>query len=182
MENCRIALLTAFTAVAVLFDLRTDKIPNRLLLAGTAAGFLAGALQATAGPNAGISDGMAWKAWMLMVSGALLPLLFPGILYVFGLLGAGDVKLFCMMGVYLGAKEGWQLIKGAFLLGGIYAAVLLLIRKNARARFTYLVHYFRQPPAQRDPGGYLRGTPASGRMHFSVPVFLSLLLWAAGKL
>ncbi|MEF2143898.1 MAG: prepilin peptidase [Desulfovibrionaceae bacterium] len=103
-------------AVAVVTDLRQQRIPNALTfstaLAGLAYHFTTGGADGLLFALAGLGMGLA-----LM----LVP-------YLLGVMGGGDVKLMAALGACL----GWQLIAEAFLYsslaGGVYALVILLAR------------------------------------------------------
>lgn len=118
------ALLGALLATAVWHDVRSRRIPNRLVLWGTLAGLaLQGALPAGAGlfgtPFGALGLSGALAGW-----GLGLALLLP--MYALGTLGAGDVKLMAMTGAFLGPHD----ILGAALLtllaGGVLALAVAL--------------------------------------------------------
>jgi prepilin peptidase CpaA len=114
------AVLAALLAAAVWHDLRTRRIPNRLVLGGALAGL---AFQTLLAPGAGLFttpfgalgllDGLAGL-------GLGLALLLP--MYMLGAMGAGDVKLMAMCGAFLGPRD----MLGAALLTLIAGGVLAL--------------------------------------------------------
>ena len=85
-------LLSGIVLAAAWDDLRSGRISNQLIVTGLLAGFLCQVVQYKA---AGI---------VLFLGGSLLPLLLFGMLFYFRMLGAGDIKLFCVVGGFLGAK------------------------------------------------------------------------------
>lgn len=109
-----------------LIDARTHRLPNRLI----------GPWYLCAAPL------LAGVALLAGEPGHLVRIVAGGaILFAFYLLlhliqpngmGMGDVKLAGVLGLYLGAASWEHLMLGtfaAFLLGGLYAAVLVLTRK-----------------------------------------------------
>ncbi len=116
-----LAVLSAFCACAVSFDLRTGRIPNWL----NALGLLGGTSFCAA----------AWGLPGLRrsLSGALLgaALLLP--FFLLRMVGAGDVKFLCAAG----SLVGWRLLGPSFLLGaavGGAAGLALLVMRGGGTR------------------------------------------------
>lgn len=150
MTNDRLWLVTLLVLVllASIQDVRSRKIPNLLNAAGILIGF---GIQFSLSGWPGVGTGLAG----LMVGlCSLLPL------YVFGSMGAGDVKLMAAVGVFLGPLE--VLAAGLFsvLAGGIFAVALIALRgelsKTAGRYLTMLTHLMAVkhavylPPAPED--------------------------------
>ena len=125
------ATLAAWLLVAVLLDVRERRIPNWLVAGGMLCGL---AVQALAPRGDGLFASAAWGsiglAQSLLGLGAGLALFMP--FYLLRAMGAGDVKLLAMVGVWLGPK----LLLGATLLtllaGGVLAVVLMLATRSSR--------------------------------------------------
>ncbi|MCC3282305.1 MULTISPECIES: prepilin peptidase [Arthrobacter] len=104
-------------------DLRTRRLPNRLVLpAYPASSLLLGAAALAAG-EPGRLAGMAFGAAALLAGYFLLRLISPG-----GL-GLGDVKLAGVLGLFLGYAGWGHVLAGAaagFVLGGIWGLGLVL--------------------------------------------------------
>lgn len=109
----------ALTAVAAAWDLRTGKIPNRLLLLG-----LVGAIGAALA-NA-LASGDVLRTLLGMVVGVVLVSLVPALLYRVGGLGGGDLKLLALLGASLGPYLGLEAELYAFVLALIYAPARLI--------------------------------------------------------
>lgn len=112
-------VLTVLT-IAVLFDLRFRRIPNWLTFPAMIAG-------------------LAFNTYIGGISGLLLSLggLLVGFgvfiaFYMFGGMGAGDVKLMAAIGSLLGPKEVLYVALYTAIAGGIYAIVLMVSRKTNR--------------------------------------------------
>src|SRR5690606_6853686 len=118
---------------AVVWDLRTRRIPN-VLTFGAAAAALAYAL-AQGGPSA-----LAWAfgGWLL---GAAL--FFP--LFALGGMGAGDVKLLAALGAWLGPVDViWLAIFSSIAGGALAIAVSLYygyLRQAGRNLWLMLAHW-----------------------------------------
>jgi prepilin peptidase CpaA len=77
------------------------------------------------------------------LAACLLPLPVLMILYMTSMLGAGDIKLFCAIGSVMGIDFIIYCMIFSFLCGGIIALTLMIIRKNARQRLSYLFGYIK---------------------------------------
>jgi prepilin peptidase CpaA len=111
-----IATLLALLAIAMWFDIRARRIPNRLVLLGLATSFLTQGLLGTGGVP-------AWGLGMLSGLGLLLPL------YLIRAMGAGDVKLMAMVGSFVGPTSALSIFISALIAGGVLA-ILVSIRKG----------------------------------------------------
>jgi prepilin peptidase CpaA len=112
-------LLCALLGLAVWHDVRSRRIPNRLLLPGAlAACALHGALAAGQGlfqqPFGGLGL-MSALAGLAIGLALLLPL------YMLGAMGAGDVKLMAMVGAFLGPQAVIEAALLSLLCGGVLA-------------------------------------------------------------
>ncbi|WP_029069725.1 prepilin peptidase [Jonesia quinghaiensis] len=123
-----VLFLTA-TGVALAFiDLDTHKLPNKIVLPAYPAVAVLVAL-------ATWSSGWEWSSVIRAVLGGVILYVLYFILCVIGGMGFGDVKLAGVLGMSLGWL-GWSyLIIGGFLpfvLGGLYAVILLVLRRAGR--------------------------------------------------
>lgn len=124
-------LLVPFSAVLAELDLRTHRLPNRLVLPGIAASTLLL-------PAALVADGRWALAWWPVAGGAALFALYLllALLSREGM-GMGDVKLAAIVGSFGGALglTGWVVAAAAgFVLGGL-AALVLAGSRRARLPF-----------------------------------------------
>src|SRR5450432_1473927 len=117
-------LLAAVVTLAAIYDLRTRRIPNPLVLAAAAAGFaiqlflfgLAG-LRA-AGLGLGLGFVLYFPLWLLHAR------------------GAGDVKLLAAAGAFLGPGNTLVLFILTALLGGVLALAIVLVKGRAQQTAT----------------------------------------------
>lgn len=108
---------------AVVTDLRSRRIPNRLVLAGLAmAFFLHAASRAMA------THPLAGFAWWSPLAGILTGGLALMPLYLLRACGAGDVKLMAMVGAFLGAPAAFRAVLFTLLAGGVLSVVFMLGR------------------------------------------------------
>ena len=119
----------AVTLVLAVIDLDVKRLPNRVLYPGTAIAVVllgAGALL----------DGTAERLVPAIAGGAAY---FGGLLLIAllarGGFGMGDVKLAFLLGVFTAYRSGGSLAVAAFsafVLGGVVAIVLLMVRRAGR--------------------------------------------------
>jgi prepilin peptidase CpaA len=117
------ASLAALLCGAVLFDLRSRRIPNRLVLVGIGLAF---ALHAVATISA--SHSLAGHQWWAPLAGlgtgfaVLLPL------HLLRAMGAGDVKLMAMVGSFIGAPAVLNAALCTLVAGGLLSLLFMLGR------------------------------------------------------
>lgn len=124
-------MLHAGLTAAAFCDWDRGKIPNRL----TAAVALAG------GGYRLIDCGIGSLLEAVGRGSLLLALLFP--LYLFRMMGAGDIKLVSAAGVFLSGDELLSLLAGTLLLAGAWSLWTMGREKIAGQRFRYLIFYIR---------------------------------------
>jgi prepilin peptidase CpaA len=113
------AILLLLMAFAVRSDIRERRIPNQLVFAGMVGGIALQVLLPAGDGLFGISYGS------LGITGAFgglaigLLLLLP--MYILGVLGAGDVKLLAMAGIFLGPGEIVRATLATMIAGGVLA-------------------------------------------------------------
>ncbi|HEX9143437.1 MAG TPA: A24 family peptidase, partial [Candidatus Binatia bacterium] len=97
------SVLCILLFLAVLHDVRTRRIPNRLVFPGAVIGL---ALNTILPPGTGFfaePSGAVGFLASLGGAGIGVAILLP--MYAFGALGAGDVKLMAMVGAFLGPEQ-----------------------------------------------------------------------------
>ena len=128
---------------ACYFDYRYDKIPNGLIVIGI---LLAACykllchgqrlLQLFAGGDVGL-----WKGAGLQFLGVGLVLLILYLLFKPGMIGAGDVKLFCVAMIFLNSKSRFSFLILSILLAAVAAFLKIIFQKSGRERLGYFCSY-----------------------------------------
>lgn len=113
----------AMLAAAAVIDIRTRRIPDRLVLAGAAAGSIFLLLDVQRGSLSGLMGGMTAGLLMFFVH----KITKDGI-------GLGDVKLFGCTGMYLGLEGTVSAMLTAVVLSGLYSFVLICISRDNKQR------------------------------------------------
>lgn len=120
--------LTAVGVALAFIDLDTHKLPNKIVLP-------AYPVVAVLVCFATLLMGWEWTSVIRAALGALILYILYFVLCVIGGMGFGDVKLAGLLGISLGWLGWGYLIVGGFLpfvLGGLYAIVLLVLRRVGR--------------------------------------------------
>lgn len=164
----QMAFLLHLTGVAVLWDLKYRKIPNGLIAVGLLCGFWQQVYDSGL-PGVGI-----------YFSGVFLPIVFPGALYYFRMIGAGDIKLLCVIGGYLGPGRVLWCVVYTFLSGGVISAILIFKRKNLFKRFFYFITYLSQFLETRQWKSYRIPGDEDSSFCFSLPVFIGMVCVLGG--
>ena len=158
----KVTLLLLLSGAAVC-DLRQGKIPNSLICAGMLCA-LTGRLLGS-GPG-GLANGLL---------GALLLFLLTVWLWLFRMIGAGDVKLLSMAGSFAGPVMAFRFLILSFLFGSLISLVLLIRRGNIHSRFQYFAVYIQTLIRTGKVRPYLPGVTEDGKMCFSVPVLAGVV-------
>lgn len=155
----------AFVFVSVCTDLRTGRIPNGWIIAGLLTGLLLKI------------PGISLTAWSDYFTGLFLPILIGWIPFRMRALGAGDIKLFVLIGCLNGGREVLYIILLSFLFAaGISLGRLLRLRQFIQSLnqfFHYMKNVFLLRKIQVYPGRYQKGHT----IHFSIAVFLGYISW-----
>lgn len=120
-------LLMVITCIAAYTDIRFQKIPNWLALAGVLAGLLSGFL----------SSGFAGAVQSLTGAAAGFGIML--LLHIFQAIGAGDVKLFAALGALSGVWLTLAIIIYSILFAGLIGVGLLVYRKQLFIRLWNVV-------------------------------------------
>jgi len=125
----KLLVLLVILSLAVWSDIRTYRIRNWLTALGLATGMLFQYQE----------NGMYGLA--IWGTGVLLPVVVFGILFALKMFGAGDVKLFSVVGAFLGSGSLWKIILLALLIGGVMSAGHMMVHDMTRDRLQYLANY-----------------------------------------
>lgn len=121
--------LLIIISLAVYQDVRSYKIKNSLIGIGLISGALINLLEV----------GLTKFYPFVIAMGLPILMLFP--LFVFKVLGAGDIKLFSVIGCYLGIRPVFKIIIISFFMGGIISIIYLIHTKSFTKRYMHLISY-----------------------------------------
>lgn len=158
--------------LATLADLKSDRIPNGFVMFGIVIGVLCSLWHDSDIRHTVISMLLAFL------------LLYP--LFKIGALGAGDVKVFMMIGSFVRVKELLWVLITSFVIGALCSLIKLLSEHNGRERLYYFMSYVSEVVKTRqwkiygehmaqDYEQYRRN-----KIHFTIPVLFSVTLRIGG--
>lgn len=161
----RILFIITLIVLSVISDIRTYKVKNNITLTFAAFGLVYCMLFDT-------TQGLLFGAL-----GFIIPLILLIPLYALNMLGAGDVKLFCAIGTFIGVRGVIYTIAYSFLCGLAIAILIMIIQRSFFTRMKRLYEYFKccilcMKLMPYEEFGYTQ----QGRMHFSIPIALGTLL------
>ena len=107
-------VLLAGLGCAVYTDLTQTRISNRLIICGLLLGF----------PYRIATEGsMGVLFFFVNVS---IPVILLNLLFQMRALGAGDIKLFSMLGAYLSTEQLLQMMAAAFVIGAVFGILKIV--------------------------------------------------------
>lgn len=131
-------ILLAFLSCCVWWDIREGKIPNRVILFGIAA-FFGGCF--IRGPSQW--DGAGGICFeLLLFSGRIIlttAILFP--LFLFRMMGAGDIKVMAVLTGWMGWHDGYEIIFYGLAAGAAWSFVYMLYKRILIKRFKVFLGY-----------------------------------------
>ena len=142
----------AVAGTAMIMDIRTAKVDNGWIIFSMSVGLFVCIWQKNI---TGIG---------FFIMGSVMPL-FLMILFAFGMIGAGDIKCIFI----------------SFLTGAGISAALLIFNHNFCERILYFIEYVKCTVSTGKISSYRRKSIAAPEnFHFTIPVFISVLLYAGG--
>lgn len=156
---------------AVVWDFRTGKIPNPLIIAGLIMG---AAWQWCMGGLHGTLD---------FLFGVLGTFLILAILHWFRMLGAGDIKLLMIMGGFLGLRDNLKCIYISFLIAAVISVAVLIQHRILKRRLKYFLQYVSRLRKTKKWEPYIKTEERESEqayLHFSLPILLGALCVLGG--
>ena len=168
------SLLLLLLLLATFTDIKTDRIPNGFVMLGIVIGVL-GSLW--------FGLGIIQTAVSMLIAFLLL---YP--LFKIGAMGAGDIKVFMMIGSFVKVKELLMILVISFVIGALCSLLKLLSEHNIRERMYYFLSYMSEVVRTRQWKKYGEHTVQDhkqycrNKIHFTIPVLLSVALRIGGMI
>ena len=151
--------------IAVATDITSGRISNRLICLGIGTGFLFRIWES--GP----------KGLILSVIQIIIPVIVLFLLFLMRALGAGDIKLFSMIGSIWSLKVLCFCMFFSFLAGAVFSLLKLLHQKNLLARLNYFCRYVRNCFLEKSIGIYDRQSDGKQNIiHFSIAILVGFCI------
>ena len=171
MSILRVTFMLSLGLTAVIWDFRTRRIPNAIIVAGMLLGV---SWQWCARGIPGL------KEFLGVTLGTFLLL---AVLHYFRMLGAGDVKLLMITGGFLGFHDNLICIFFSFLIAAVFSIAVLFKHRILKRRLQYLIQYIFKRIKTRTWEPYIKKGQEEDEqayLHFSLFVFLGLLCIIGG--
>ena len=163
MQGASVLTLYAILIVAVVQDITSMRISNRLIASGLMMGLT---LRILGEGGAGIVH------FLVNIS---IPVIMLYLFYLIGVLGAGDIKLFSVIGGFTNLKTLTDCVLAAFVAGAVIAVLKMLYMRNLRISL-FKAQVFLRELFSGKFSSYRNGwVQEQNLMHFSVAVLLGML-------
>ena len=169
-------VLVLLLFIAAALDFYCGKIPNILILIGCCYG--------------GIRF-LIYGDMLSHVPGIIFPIIILFPLFKIGVMGAGDIKLFSLLGFYFTFMESIFCIFTAFVLGAVVSGLSFVRHDNFVERMTYLFSYlkecltlghFRYYYLDSKGKRISNSKENQSKIHLAIPILISVLLRIGGIL
>ena len=161
-----IYLLLLYSFSAMLFDLKTDKIPNYLV-----------ALE--------LAGGLAYQLYIFglmgilsFLGGIVVPFLLSYALFLFRMIGAGDIKLLMALGSVAGYPRNLKIMLWSVICGAVISVFIMWRRTGFKPRLSYLISYVRDFVRSGVRKPYRREGRGAENFHFTAAIFAAVLVLA----
>lgn len=114
------------------------------------------------------------------LKGAGVPLLLLFILFVFRMLGPGDIKLLSVLGGIMGVTAIIKSIIISFAFGGVLSIAIIISCGNLKERIRYFTEYITRTLQTKKITAYYNSGMPIENFHFSIPILMSIILYAGG--
>lgn len=149
-----------FLLTAVRMDLSFERIKNGWILVGLAAG------TAFWIPRASVESGID------LMAGVLLPVVICWIPFLMHALGAGDIKLFSVIGCLYGGRDAIMCIGYSFLTAAVFSVWKMIRYRRFRTSLINGFRYFQQIFREGAITPYVGREDPRQRIHFSLSVLI----------
>lgn len=162
-------ILIGVFSVAIFTDWRCYRIPNICICIGAVAGLI---MTYVSYSFAGLLSSLAG---MMIIFMAFYPF------YLLGGIGAGDVKLFMMLGCFIQGDMLLRYMLVTMAIAAAWSVIKMLVFAESRERLFYLGRYIRKAALTGAIDEYqIDKTQKRCVIRLSIPAFISLLLMCMG--
>ncbi len=151
--------------------MRFYKIPNQLICIGL---------------SIGVVYSYYAKGWMGVLDslvGIGMPIIMLMVLHILRMLGAGDIKLFAVIGGIVGHSI-WRVMLASFIAGGLLSVVQMLYDHTLVSRVHCFWNYLHTCLMTGNIIPYKSGFDegnTDNTIHFSIAIFIGYVVWLIGK-
>lgn len=159
-------ILYVILGIAMWYDLQYYKVPNYLIVIGLMTGFI---YQFQVAGIQGIGK---------YILGVSFPIILLFLLFLLKAIGAGDIKLFSVIGGFWGIAFVFKIIMVALFIGAGISIFHMIRHQNLISRLQYLAQYYSELKTEREWKPYYEAK-RDGRkcvIHFTIPIALSVIV------
>lgn len=150
-------------------DIRTRKISNRLILSGWILGCIRNFSE------------YGWKGSIYFLIQISLPVLVFYLLFLMRAFGAGDIKLFSVIGSCIGLKGFIKVVMFSFVAGAVSSLFVLIRNRNSYERIAYFFSYFKAALCTKSITKYdYESDGKQNYIHFSIAILTGFLMYLGG--
>lgn len=132
----------------------------------------------------GVGGGVIYRVWADGIYGmgiAILNMLFPIVLlfllFLMRAIGAGDIKLFSVIAIWVGMKQSCYVIAAAFVIGAIWGLAKLILSGSLTAGALLLLQCVRTSILTGHPETFLKDLKwDKHKIHFAVAIAMGFAL------
>lgn len=118
------------------YDMKEHRVPNWWILSALLCGL--GLCMLTAAEGQEVREVLKYAVRLMAVTGVMFPL------FIFRVMGAGDIKMMAVITGCLGFAAGITAIVYGFIIGAFLALGKMLIQRNCFQRLKFLTAYIRR--------------------------------------
>ena len=156
--------------MSVLYDLYEDKISNYIILFGFLQIFVNLIVES-------VLFGFDFKRIIEIFTGIIFPLILMFPLFYLHMIGTGDIKLFMVIGGFLGIKLIFICIFLSFVIGVVVSIYKMIKYHLFHERFAYFFTYMKKFLYTKERVEYFNeGLLEKCKIHFSVPIASSVAI------
>lgn len=160
----KIVLTALFLTIAVWMDIRTCRISNRLIVSGLIMGLLIQIMEA------------GLKGIGIFAVNISIPVILLYLLFLMRALGAGDIKLFSVIGSIWNLEMLMLVVCASFLTAAVMSLWQLLYQRNLRRRFCVFRDYAFRFMVTGQLEKYPRESDGKQNfIHFSVAILIGFI-------
>ena len=162
-------LLLIFSTVAFVFDIKTMKIPNAVILCGYVSGLMS---EIYLSRPSGL---------ILFAAGSAIPVILLWITFRFRMIGAGDIKLLSAIGGIILYPSIIRFLVATLVFSSVLSLIQMLRCGIFKQRFLFFFRYI-SDLIHGKYYPYRKNGSAPENIHLTVPVLMSTVLYAGGML
>ena len=132
--------LLSFLTGSALCDFRKGRVPNVLILFGTAAFGIAGFIR---GPSPGDGSGAVFTVIALCFIRTFFTVIIFFPLFLFRMMGAGDIKVMAVIAGYMGMDRGVEIIFYGLAAAAVWSLFYMLKQHILAERIKYFLNYIK---------------------------------------